>query len=238
MFAFLWPLFAVAAAALVPLLVSMWRQRAVRGRRDAALMLHRAQMVELDRDLADGRIAPAEHASAQLEVQRRLLAAAATPDIAPSRASRTPLVLSLVAIPVLAFALYRIGGRPDLPAAPMSERLAEMRAGRGDEAMMVERLRQAIAGLNPLSEEARRGYVLLGNIQDRLGDLPEAAQAWRTAVTIRFEPGLAARAAEAQTELEHAVSPDSAALFRRALAESPPNAPWRPLAERRLAELP
>ena len=40
------------------------------------MALHRAQLAELDRDLAEGRIAAAEHANAVLEVQRRLLTAA------------------------------------------------------------------------------------------------------------------------------------------------------------------
>jgi hypothetical protein len=33
------------------------------------------------------------------------------------------------------------------------------------------------------------------------------------------------------------VTDESAALFRRALAEAPPDAPWRPMAEKRIAGL-
>ena len=69
----------MAAIALAPLALSLRRTAAARGRQEAAIALHRAQLAELDRDLADGRIAAAEHANAVLEVQRRLLAAAGVP---------------------------------------------------------------------------------------------------------------------------------------------------------------
>jgi cytochrome c-type biogenesis protein CcmH len=51
-----------------------------------------------------------------------------------------------------------------------------------------------------------------------------------------FDPLIAAHAAEAATRAEGHVSPDSAALFRQALAAAPPDAPWRGVVEKRLAE--
>lgn len=222
------PLALLALVALVPLALSLRRPAAVAGRQAPALALHRAQLQELDRDLADGRIPPVEHATATLEVQRRLLAAAAAPDLAPARASRLPLALALLAIPLGGAALYLIGGHPELPAAPLSARAP-------DEALLLQ-LRARIAQLAPSSDQARQGYVLLGNIEDQRGNLPEAARAWRRAVQIRFDPTLAAQAAEAQTLIDRHVSPDSAALFRRALAEAAPDAPWRALVEGRLKE--
>ena len=42
----------MAAAAMAPLALSLNRDAAARNRRDAAVALHRAQLVELDRDLA------------------------------------------------------------------------------------------------------------------------------------------------------------------------------------------
>ena len=74
------------------------------------------------------RILPAEHATARLEVQRRLLAAAASPDVAPARASRLPLVFALLAIPACAVGLYLIGGHPELPAAPAGSRVWRRRS--------------------------------------------------------------------------------------------------------------
>ncbi|NVN13290.1 c-type cytochrome biogenesis protein CcmI, partial [Nguyenibacter vanlangensis] len=63
----------LSAAVLLPSL-TIFRRARVRDERDSALMLHRAQLVELDRDRQDGLIAETEHAGAALEIQRRLLA--------------------------------------------------------------------------------------------------------------------------------------------------------------------
>jgi cytochrome c-type biogenesis protein CcmH len=222
----------LAALALAPLAWALRRPGAGRSRRESALALHRAQLAELDRDLAANRLAPAEHAAATLEVQRRLLAAAEAPDPPPARAARLPLLAALVLVPLLAAGLYVLDGRPFLPAAPLAERRAEMREAEA----MIALLRERLATLDPHSEMARQGYVLLGNAENGLGHLPAAAAAWQRAVAIRFDPALATLAAEAQTRVDGKVSAASAALFRRALAEGPPDAPWRKLAEQRLAQ--
>src|SRR5579875_2042264 len=70
----------LAGVTMAPLGLALRRGAVARGRRDADLALHRAQLAELDRDLAEGRIGPAEHKEARLEVQRRLLAADAARD--------------------------------------------------------------------------------------------------------------------------------------------------------------
>ena len=54
---------------------------------------------------------------------------------------------------------------------------------------------------------------------------------------MRFDPTIAAEAAEAITEAQGHVTEEAAALFRRALAELPADAPWRPMAEKRLSEV-
>ena len=164
----------LAAIALAPLALSLRRAAVARSRREAAIALHRAQLAELDRDLADGRIAAAEHASAVREAQ---------------------------------------------------------------EAALIAQLRRKLASLDPHSEQARQGYVLLGNAEVSRGRLNAAADAWRTALATRFDPTLAAEAAEAISETEGRVTDEAAGLFRRALAQSPADAPWRPMAQKRLSEL-
>ncbi len=226
----------LAVAALVPLALSLRRGVAARGRRESAVALHRAQLAELDRDLAEGRIAPAEHTTARLEVQRRLLAADETPDLDASRASRTPVLVAMIAIPLASAALYLIGGHPWMPAVPLAARLASENRADHEAGVLIGTLNQRLAQLDPKSDQARQGYVLLGNIEDRIGHLPEAAAAWRKAVSIRFDPTLAAQAAEAQTRVDGRMSDDSAELFRRALAAAPADAPWRSLVEQRLAQ--
>ncbi len=225
-----------AAVALAPLAWVLRGSAWLRSRRDSAIAIHRAQLAELDRDLADGRIAATEHASAVLEVQRRLLAAAASAEAAPPRGARTPLITALLAIPALGAVLYAIDGHPMLPAAPLAARLAAADKDAADAAPLIAMLRERLKTLDPQSETARQGYVLLGNAEDSLGHLPQAVAAWRQALAIRFEPGLAALTAEGQTQIDGKVSHDSADLFRRALAAAPADAPWRAVAEKRLAE--
>jgi cytochrome c-type biogenesis protein CcmH len=225
----------LAVVALLPLGLVLRRDGAGRGRREAALALHRAQLAELERDFAEGRIGAADHATAVLEVQRRLLAADALPEAAVPGTRRWPIVAAMVAVPVAAFALYSLQGRPGLPGAPMAARMVDADREAHQTAMVLAMLRARLAepGLDP--EKARQGYVYLGNAEHSLGHLAEAAAAWRQAVRLRFDPGLAALAAEAQTRVDDGrVSPDSAALFAEALAQAPPDAPWRGIAEQRL----
>jgi cytochrome c-type biogenesis protein CcmH len=226
----------LAAIVLMPLALTLRHARSARSRREAAIALHRAQLAELDRDRADGRIADTEHAAAVLEVQRRLLAAAATQEGAPGRASKAPVIAALVAVPLVAVLLYLAGGHPELPAAPLAARIAAAEQREREEARLIEQLRSRLAQVDPHSDRGREGYILLGNVEAHRGRMAEAAKAWETALATRFDPTLAVETAEALTESEGRVTDGAAALFRRALAEAPQNAPWRPMAEKRLAE--
>jgi cytochrome c-type biogenesis protein CcmH len=228
---------ALAAVALAPLAFSLRRDAAARGRQDAAIALHRAQLAELDRDLADGRIAAAEHANAVLEVQRRLLAEAGSAEPRAQASSRSPVLIALLLIPLGGLALYVVGGSPGLPAVPLADRIvaAQQRAER--EAALIAQLRRRLGELDPHSDQARQGFVLLGNAEASRGRLRAAADAWRTALATRFDPTLAAEAAEAISETQGRVTDEAAMLFRRALTESPADAPWRPMAQRRLSEV-
>ncbi len=219
--------------ALVPLLFVLWRVRTPRGRRASALVLHRAQLEELDRELDEGRIGAVEHAGAKLEVQRRLLAVGELKDETVTSASRGPLILALILVPLAAGGLYLIEGRPDMPSG-----LEARRDSTAPEAQEAERLittlRSRLAALDPTSDVASQGYLLLGNAEASRGRLAEAAAAWRLALRAGFNPGLAAQAAEAQTQADGKVTDETKALFRRALAEAPPDAPWKALVEQRL----
>ena len=227
----------LAAIVLAPLAWTLRRTAGARGRREAAIDLHRAQLAELDRDLADGRIVAAEHATAVLEVQRRLLTAAGSAEAASRTSSRTPVLIALLLVPLGAMALYLLGGSPGLPAVPLADRLAAAREREAQEAALIAQLRRRLGELDPHGEQARQGYILLGNAEASRGRLQEAADAWRTALAMRFDPTIAAEAAEAITEVQGHVTEDAAMLFRQALAESPPDAPWRPMAEKRLSEM-
>jgi cytochrome c-type biogenesis protein CcmH len=231
----LWVAIAVlAAVALAPVALSLRRGVTARGRREAAVALHRSQLAELDRNLADARIGPAEHAAAVLEVQRRLLMAADSADPVPSVSSGSAIWAVLALVPIAALLLYVVGGSPDLPALPLKERLAAVQQRVHDEEALVAQLRVVLGKLDPHSQKAREGYILLGNAEARLGNIAGAASAWQSALDSKFDPTLAAETAEALTEANGHVTEAAAALFRRALADAPQDAPWRPMAERRL----
>lgn len=222
------------AAALLPLVLVLRRRASAQGDRDPAVALHRDQLTELDRDLAEGRILPVEHATATLEVQRRLLAAAAQQDRPAVAGSGRPLAAVLVAVPVLALGLYLVGGQPGMPS--LSGEARSGLARQVEEASLIQQLRERLATLDPRTDQARQGYVLLGNVEEARGNDAAAAEAWRAALAAKFDATLAARTAEATIRAEGGVSPSSAALFRRALAAAPPDAPWRAAAEQRLAQ--
>ena len=228
----------LALCAVAPAGWALRRRVLVRGRNEASVALYRAQIVELDRDLAERRIASSEHATAMLELQRRLLAAsemADRPDHAPDRA---PLMMGLVLVPMLALALYLVGGRPGLPAQPLAARMAaaDQRLANADQA--AAQLRVALSTLNPSSKEAVEGELLLGNVEASQGHFTEAAAAGRKALDQHFDPTLAAMVADATSRAEGRVSAASAALFRQALAAAPPGVPWRSEVEQRLADAP
>jgi cytochrome c-type biogenesis protein CcmH len=228
---------ALAAVSLTPLALSLRRDSVARGRQEAALTLHRAQLAELDRDLADGRIAAPEHASAVLEVQRRLLVAAGSAEPNGPTSSRSTVLIALLLVPLGAFALYVVGGQPGLPAAPLADRIAAAQQRAQQETALIAQLRQRLAELDPHTEQSRQGYILLGNAEASRGRLREAADAWRTALAEKFNPTIAAETAEAISEVEGRVTDEAAKLFRRALDESSGDAPWRPMAQKRLSEV-
>ena len=212
---------ALAFAALAPLASALLRPDAsARGRREADLALYRAQLAELERERAAGRLDEAGHAAAVLEVQRRLLAspeaAAAGSDAPPAAGGgRVPLVLALVAVPAVAAGLYLANGNPGLPSAPFAER----RDVAAQEEQLLASLRARLAAADPTSETARQGWVLLGNAERGRGRPDAAAEAYARALAVRFDAELAGQRAQALLEADRA---EEAARF---LAGTLPRAP-------------
>ncbi|MDB5369692.1 MAG: Cytochrome c-type biosis protein CcmI [Roseomonas sp.] len=212
----IWLLFlALAALALAPLGVSLLRPPRPQGRRQADLALYRAQLAELERERAAGRLDEAGFAAARTEVQRRLLAAPA--DAGPPADGRSAALLaaSLFMIPAGGVALYLWHGAPDVPAAPYTERAA---AAVRDDALLAQ-LRARIGMVPPGSEGARQGWLLLANAERGRGHLDAAADAWTRALAIRFDAGIAAELAE--LHIERGDTGQATPLLARALAQSP-----------------
>lgn len=216
----------VAAIAMAPLFIVLGR-RTARGRGESATALYRAQLRELERDAAEGKLAAPEKAAARLEVERRLLAEAAAPD-APVRQGRAHAALALLlAIPVVAGVLYLVKGEPQLPPEPYSKIEATVKRAEARDNALIAALRTRLATMDPKTEKARQGYVLLGNALASDGHAEEAAAAWRTALAARFTPDLAVEIAAVILRSGGKLGPDDVAALRRALAEAPQNVPWR-----------
>lgn len=223
----------LALLVLVPVLLVLRGQVESRGARDLAVDLHKTQLRELDRDLAEGRIMLAEHATAKLEVQRRLLAAAAAEETAPRMGARWPVIVTIILVPLAAVGLYAVSdSKPMMPSASGGGDMARA----SEEQQLIEGLRTQLAMMDPNTDKARQGFALLGTVEEQRGNDAGAAAAFKMALQGKFDPAIAARAADASVRAEGGVSESSAALFRRALAAAPADAPWRDFVEQRLKQ--
>ena len=90
-----------------------------------------------------------------------------------------------------------IAGVPGLPS-PGPAAAAQRRAAEED--VLIGQLRESLAAGDPSTDRARAGFVLLGNAEASRGNLAAAADAWRKALRVRFDPVLAAQAAEAAVQ--------------------------------------
>lgn len=220
-----WPLLGLlAVAALAPFAVALLSPPRARGRREADLALYRAQLAELEREKEAGRLDEQAHRAATVEVQRRLLAAPEDSGPAAGRGGRWVLLGTLLAAPALAVGVYLYGGIPEMPSAPHN--LRQEAATRDDE--VVGRLRERLMQMPPGNEQAREGWVLLGNAERGRGNLAAAAEAYRRALLGRFDPELTSQLA--QVLLEDGKVDEAGALLRAALPQAPQHVGLRFLA--------
>ena len=225
--------------ALLPALLSFRRATLLRDERETALALHQAQLAELERDLVEGMIAPSEHDSARLEIQRRLLGTDTLPAFVARKggASTGAIAAALIGLPVAAIALYLTVGHPSLPAQPLAPRLAAIQKEDHRNDAIIDRLREQLKQIPPGDPSLFQGYVLLGQAEAGRDHYAAAAQAWRSAIEQRFDPEVAARAAEAQMMADGGhISAETADLYRRALDAAPADAPWRMTVQQRIAQ--
>src|SRR5262245_32641121 len=127
----LWVVLALMTGAAV--LAVLWPLMRSGGaaRSGSDLAVYRDQLDEIARDRASGLIGESEAEAAQVEVSRRLLAAAdaeaATQPPAEAQTGRRRMVAAsaLLVLPLGALALYLALGSPSLPGQPLAERSAE-----------------------------------------------------------------------------------------------------------------
>lgn len=147
-------------------------------------------------------MSPRDQEVAKLEVQPRLLAAAGSAETEPGAGRRAPLLAALLLTPLAGAVLYGLDGHPELPAAPLAARIANGEVQSREERQLLAALQTRIAQLDPRSEQAREGNVLLGNAEARWGNIAAAARAWQAALAVRPDRAVAARLAQAQALLD------------------------------------
>lgn len=227
----IWVWIVLGGATLVAVLAVLWpairgvRPPAPRAEHDAAL--YRALLAELERDRAEGRLSEAEYRDAVLEVQRRLLVAVpASPISAPAPATpaqaRWLLAGAALALPAAALALYLPRGTPGMPAFPFAEVQAVREAERAEADRLLGQVLARIAELPPQSEEARRGWVLVAQVERRRGNYAASAEAARRALAIRFDPVLATDLVETLAlAAEGRITPEGRRWLERARLAAP-----------------
>jgi cytochrome c-type biogenesis protein CcmH len=179
--------FALALMTAAAILAVLWplARRASPWRSGSDVAIYRDQLDEIERDRAAGLIEDNEAASAQVEVSRRLIAAA---DAQPSPPSDVPsaswrrravAIVALVLLPLGATGLYLALGSPLLPDQPLTPRLA---AARGDQS--VDTLIAQVETHLERNPEDGRGWEVIAPVYLRLGRFDDAVKARRNALLL------------------------------------------------------
>jgi cytochrome c-type biogenesis protein CcmH len=228
-----WVLAALLSAAVIalfawPLLSRREKDAGGGAEAGADLSVYRDQLGELDRDVARGLLPVSEAASARLEIQRRLLAAAGMSDKAPRLPRGTtirPLAAAvlLLFLPAIAIALYLHIGSPGLPGEPLASRTI---AADGDQQLVnLAGLLEAKLAADPSDAKA---WAVLGKIKGELGRYQESADAYARAIARHQADGNTPEAdlqslyGEALTAAANGqVTPKAKAAFAATLALDP-----------------
>jgi cytochrome c-type biogenesis protein CcmH len=181
---------------------------------DADIAVYKDQLKEIAADEARGALASDEAENARTEIARRLLRVShdttksETPQSAAAR-NRFIVPVSLatsIALPVVSLALYLAYGAPNMPAQPLSERLAEANDSNKPNdlvAKVEERLRD--------HPEDGRGWDVIAPVYYAMGRYDDAASAYRNAIRLVGEdPKRLQGFANARIRLENGIVPDDA----------------------------
>lgn len=166
---------------LPPMLRGIPQGKVSTRRKDSNLAIYRSQIVELERERADGELSEPEFVEASRELKRRLLedveAGEETGDPARTQPSRKLAALLVVLVPALAVAGYLQLGNPRAldPFATASTESMTPDQIEGMVAKLADRLKTAPDG---------EGWLMLARSYKSLGRLPEAAGAYEKAAEL------------------------------------------------------
>jgi cytochrome c-type biogenesis protein CcmH len=225
----------LAAICVAVLLNTLLRTRAADDSRSAFdLTVYKDQLTEIDRDLDRGLLNEVQAKSARLEIERRMLASAATEENTPAsgssveetrRVTRLAAMVLTVALPLLAVGFYLHLGSPGQPAAPFTERRALQEAF---QSAMDGDLAAEIGGLEKRVEAQRfdaHSWLLLAAAYGELNRFIDAANAFRRAIELGAkEPNIYASLGEILVAAAGGeVGPEARRAFAEAITLDPEN---------------
>jgi cytochrome c-type biogenesis protein CcmH len=220
-----WLIFAgMAAFAALAAVWPVLRSSSPAGGPDAAASeaaFYKAQLDEIERDVERGQLPRSEAAGARAEAARRLIAARSEPSTAAAPRVKNRLaaaVLIAVGVPAIAFPLYALLGRPQMPDEPLASREPAAHAASDIEA--------AVAGVEAhliAKPDDGRGWAVIAPVYMKLERYEDAAHAYSEALRLLGEdPSRRAAYGEALVAIAGGVVTDKAReAFLKALAEQP-----------------
>jgi len=151
------------------------------------LAVYRDQLDELTRDAGRGTISATEAAAARIEIERRLLAVAATPEAPPPRPARLAALMVMIILPVAAVGLYLDLGEPDLPDQPLSARAAERPLLADDGTLDPAKVKLALEAKLQADPGSLDGWLLLGRTDASLGAWDDGKAAYAKALDLSHD---------------------------------------------------
>lgn len=244
--------FWLAAAALVAACgwLLLRPRRAREDTSPGAAALYRAQLADIDRDLARGTLQDADAARLRLDIARRLLEAGKAQPLPDDTQDMRGLMGGLIALALgLSFAGYQWLGVPQYPDLPLAARIAaaeELRATRPSQSSVEAQITQPApltpdAGFSDLMNRLRSavasrpdnvtGLALLAQNEASLGNFAAARDAQQALIAAKGAAATAqdhADLAEMMMALAGGyVSPEAEEVLTTALTLDPDNATAR-----------
>ncbi|MBN9305666.1 MAG: c-type cytochrome biogenesis protein CcmI [Devosia sp. 67-54] len=185
---------------------------------DATTSHYRAQLGAIESDLAAGRLGSAEAVAAKGELARELIRLKGEAVETMGAGSKAVVWVAIGCVAVLALGTYWVLGRPDLPAEPLSERVAETGANLDLDAAI-----KTIEARLAKEPDDLRGWQVIAPAYMQLGRYADAVHA------LRRVNALAPPTADSLTNLGEAlmmqnqgsVAGEPLALFHQAAALDP-----------------
>ncbi|URQ74164.1 MAG: c-type cytochrome biogenesis protein CcmI [Candidatus Ochrobactrum gambitense] len=175
------------AATLAVLLPLTRRKQAFLPAEKNDLEVYRDQLREVEADAARGMIDAQSAEQARIEISRRILSAEKEGQDAANAAQsagsgRVLALVAVLAVPLIAWGVYPLFGKPDVPSMPLAGRLSN----NPDRGSVDELVARAEAHLAKNPDDAR-GWDVLAPIYMRLGRPADAVNAYRSSLRIDGE---------------------------------------------------